>query len=133
MYRRAQLAVNALENHGEIKMKKSLIVLAAAASIMVAGFVGVAQAQKAKKVVYVSSEQATYKPVPQGGPSMAVLHSDPDTKALTTFTKFALGLRCWHAHPHQPRFLRRHQGRLPSCVQDFALAIDSSAGSSIGV
>ena len=72
-------------------MKKSLIVLAVAASIVVAGLVGVAQAQKAKQVVYVSSEKATYTPRPGGGPSMQVLHGDPDKGPHATFTKFESG------------------------------------------
>src|SRR6266849_4931038 len=80
-------------------MKKSLIVLAVAASIVVAGFVGVAQAQKAKQVVYVSSEKATYTPRPGGGPSMQVLHGDPDKGPHATFTKFEPGFDAgWHTH-----------------------------------
>src|SRR5229473_7695319 len=80
-------------------MKKSLIVLAVAASIVVAGLVGVAQAQKAKQVVYVSSEKATYTPRPGGGPSMQVLHGDPDKGPHATFTKFEPGFDAgWHTH-----------------------------------
>ena len=80
-------------------MKKSLIVLAVAASIVVAAFVGVAQAQKAKQVVYVSSEKATYTPRPGGGPSMQVLHGDPDKGPHATFTKFEPGFDAgWHTH-----------------------------------
>src|SRR5260370_34562643 len=88
-----------LENHGEIKMKKSLIVLAVAASIVVAGSVGVAQAQKAKKVVYVSSEKAAYTPRPGGGPSMHILRGDPEKGSHATFTKFEPGFDAgMHTH-----------------------------------
>jgi len=81
-------------------MKKSLIMLAVAASIVIAGFVGVARAQKAKKVVYVSSEKATFKPMHgEGGPSMDVLRGDPDKGPHATFTKFAPGYDAgWHTH-----------------------------------
>jgi quercetin dioxygenase-like cupin family protein len=72
-------------------MKKSLIVLAVATSTIVAAFVGVAQAQKAMKVVYVSSAKATYKPMPGGGASMQVLRGDPDKGPHATFTKFDPG------------------------------------------
>ncbi len=80
-------------------MKKSLIVLAVAASIVVAGFVGVAQAQKAKKVVYVSSEKSTYTPRPGGGPAMHILRGDPDKGSHATFTKFEPGFDAgMHTH-----------------------------------
>ena len=72
-------------------MKKSLLVLAAGACAIVAAFVGVAQAQKPKQIVYVSSEKATYKPILQGGPSMHVLRGDPDKGPHATFTKFEPG------------------------------------------
>jgi len=88
-----------LEIHGETKMKKSLIVLAVAASTLVAAFVGVAQAQKAKKVVYVSSEKASYTPMPGGGPSMHILRGDPDKGPHATFTKFEPGFDAgMHTH-----------------------------------
>ena len=72
-------------------MKKSLIVSAVAALTIVAALVGVAQAQKTKPVVYVSSGQATYKPSPMGGVSMQVLRGDPDKGPHATFTKFDPG------------------------------------------
>jgi quercetin dioxygenase-like cupin family protein len=80
-------------------MKKSLIVLAVAALVIVTAFLSVAQAQKAKQVVYVSSEKATYKPTPQGGSSMHVLRGDPDKGPHATFTKFEPGFDAgWHTH-----------------------------------
>ena len=57
-------------------MKKSPIVWALAALTIVAALVGVAQAQKDKKVIYVSSGKATYKPSPMGGVSQQVLVGD---------------------------------------------------------
>jgi hypothetical protein len=72
-------------------MKKSPIVLAVAALILVAALVGVAQAQKDKKVIYVSSGQATYKPSPMGGVSQQILVGDPDKGPHATFTKFDPG------------------------------------------
>ena len=85
-------------------MKKSLIVLAVAASTVAAAFVcisqvQVAQAQKAKEVVYESSEKVTYTPRPGGGPSMHVLRGDPEKGAHATFTKFTPGYDAgWHTH-----------------------------------
>jgi quercetin dioxygenase-like cupin family protein len=72
-------------------MKKSLIVSAVAALTIVAALVGVAQAQKGKQVIYVSSAQATYKPSPMGGVSMQVLWGDMDKGPHATFTKFDPG------------------------------------------
>ncbi len=72
-------------------MKKSLFVLAVAALIIVAALVGVAQAQKDNKVIYISSGQATYKPSPMGGVSQQVLAGDPDKGPHATFTKFVPG------------------------------------------
>jgi quercetin dioxygenase-like cupin family protein len=72
-------------------MRKSMIVLAVAASTIVAAFLGVAQAEKAKQVVYVSSAKATYKSSPTSGVSMEVLRGDPDKGPHATFTKFDPG------------------------------------------
>ncbi|GAC1701170.1 MAG: hypothetical protein NVS9B4_03980 [Candidatus Acidiferrum sp.] len=72
-------------------MKKSLIVSIVAALAIVAAFVGVAWAQKDKKVIYVSSAQATYKPAPMAGVAMQVLVGDPDKGPHATFTRFDPG------------------------------------------
>ncbi len=72
-------------------MKKPLIILAVAAFSIAAALVGVARAQKAKQVIYVSSAEATYKPSPMGGVSMQVLRGDPDKGPHATFTKFDPG------------------------------------------
>jgi quercetin dioxygenase-like cupin family protein len=74
------------------EMKKSLIVSIATALASVAAVVGVAQAQKSKQIVYVSSSQATYKPSPAGGGvAQQVLRGDPDKGPHATFTKFDPG------------------------------------------
>jgi quercetin dioxygenase-like cupin family protein len=77
-------------------MKKSPLVWGMAALIMAAASVGGAQAQKQssknkKSVVYVAADQATFKPSPMGGVSMAVLWGDPDKGPHGTFTKFEPG------------------------------------------
>ena len=72
-------------------MKKSVIVSAVAALAIVAALVGVAQPQKDKQVIYVSSASGTYKPMPMGGVSMQVLVGDPDKGPHATFTKFDPG------------------------------------------
>jgi len=70
-------------------MNKSLIASAVAALTVIAA-VGVAQAQKDKHVVHVSSASATYKPS-MAGVSMQVLRGDPDKGPHATFTKFDPG------------------------------------------
>ena len=72
-------------------MKKSLFVSAVTALTIVVGLVAVAQAQKDKQVIYVSSAQATYKPSPMGGVSMAALWGEMDKGPHVTFTKFEPG------------------------------------------
>lgn len=61
------------KNTEENEMNKSLIVSAVTAITVVVGLVVIAQAQKDKQVIYVSSAQASYKPSPMGGVSMAAL------------------------------------------------------------
>ena len=72
-------------------MKKSFFVSAVTALTMVVGLVAVAQAQKDKQVIYVSSAQATYKASPMGGVSMAALWGEMDKGPHATFTKFDPG------------------------------------------
>ena len=72
-------------------MKKLLVVSALAALAVAAVSVVVAQAQKDKHVIYVSSEKATYKASQMGGVSMQVLRGDPDKGSHATFTKFDPG------------------------------------------
>ena len=86
-------------------MKRSLIVsgLGILALVVAAGIV---QAQKpstshkARKVIYVSADKATFKQMaPAGGVSMAVLWGDPDKGAHGTFTKFEPGFDAgMHTH-----------------------------------
>lgn len=75
-------------------MKKSLIVLGVAAALVVGGSIAMAQgaAEKGKKneVVYVSSENATFKEI-MPGVSIADLWGNRDKGAHGTFTKFAPG------------------------------------------
>ena len=72
-------------------MKKILVVPALAALAVAAVSVVVAEAQKDKHVVYVSSANATYKPSQMSGVSMQVLRGDPDKGSHATFTKFDPG------------------------------------------
>ena len=58
-------------------MKKSLMVSVVAAITIAAALVGVAQAQKDRPVIQVSSARATYKRSPMGGASLQVLVGDP--------------------------------------------------------
>ena len=80
-------------------MKKSVMVSAAAAFAVVAALVGVARAQKETKVIYVSSEKATYTAMPMGGVSMQALVGEMDKGPHATFTKFEPGYDAgMHSH-----------------------------------
>jgi len=79
-----------LKNWRENEMRKSRIAWGVGALIIVA-VSSVGLAQKAKKVIYVSSSDATFKPSQMEGVSMATLWGDPDKGAHATFTKFAAG------------------------------------------
>ena len=75
---------------------KNLVVSGVMALIIVVTSVGVVRAQKEsskgkKPVIYVAAEQATFKQLPMGGVSMAVLWGDPDKGPHGTFTKFEPG------------------------------------------
>ena len=74
-------------------MNKSFVTLGAAVAVVIAG-VGAAGSEKKsaqkKEVIYVSSEQATYKEK-MPGVSMTVLWGDPDKGAHAMFTKFTPG------------------------------------------
>jgi quercetin dioxygenase-like cupin family protein len=77
--------------HGEMKMRKSLIVSAVGAIAMGLVLVSMLQAQKEKQVVHISSGKATYKPSAMSGVSMHVLRGDPEKGPHATFTKFDPG------------------------------------------
>ena len=80
-------------------MKKLVIVSAVTALTTVAALVGVAQAQKGKQVIYVSSAQGTYKASPTGGVSMQALWGDMEKGERGTFTKFEPGFDAgMHTH-----------------------------------
>lgn len=90
-------------------MKKSSIAAAAAALVLVAASLGLAQADKkttpakkavAKKAVYASPDQAKYQDSPNSpGVSMAILRGDPDKGPHATYTKFAPGFDAgMHTH-----------------------------------
>jgi quercetin dioxygenase-like cupin family protein len=77
-------------------MKKSLI-LSAVGALIITAAVGLVEARDAstsnnmKNVIYVAAENATFKPSPTGGVSMATLWGDPDKGAHGTYTKFEPG------------------------------------------
>ena len=84
-------------------MKRLLFAFGGAALFIAAALVSVAQAQKAsstqKSVIYVAAEQATFKPGPMAGVSMAVLWGDPEKGPHGTFTKFEPGFDAgMHTH-----------------------------------
>ena len=83
-------------------MKQSLMVLGAGALAVIAA-AGVLQAQKAatahKKVIYVSSSSAEFKPGPTKGVTRATVWGDADKGAHGTFSKMEPGFDAgWHTH-----------------------------------
>ena len=72
-------------------MKRLLMVSVVMTLTIIAALVGVAQAQKSKQVVYVSSAKGTYKAMPSGGVSMLAVWGDADKGPHATFTKFEPG------------------------------------------
>ena len=80
-------------------MKKSLI-LSGVAALIIAASLSVVQAQKANKdVIYVSAANATFKPSPTGGASMAAIWGESDKGPHATFTKFVPGYDAgMHSH-----------------------------------
>ena len=73
-------------------MKRSLLVMAVAAALMVAWSVGRVQGKEgqAEKVIFVSPNQANYTAMPNGV-SMAATWGDANTGPHGTFTKFPAG------------------------------------------
>jgi quercetin dioxygenase-like cupin family protein len=80
-------------------MKKSWIVYVVAALSILAVLVALAQAQKGKQVIYLSSAKATYEPSPMSGVSMQALWGAMDKGPHATFTKFDAGYDAgMHSH-----------------------------------
>lgn len=84
-------------------MKKSWMLLGAGALLAIAA-AEVLQAQKMKKVEYVSSSSAAFKRTAGNGVTMEVLRGDPDKGPHATFTKFQPGYDAgMHSHTNEVR------------------------------
>jgi mannose-6-phosphate isomerase-like protein (cupin superfamily) len=86
---------------GELMMRLALVV--GLLGLLLAITVGQAQksstGKNAKKVIYLSSNNATFDPIPKGGVSMAAVWGEPDKGPHGTFTKFEPGYDAgMHAH-----------------------------------
>ena len=78
---------------------RRMVVGSLVVAVLVVGISVYAQNNTNKAVTYVAAEQATFKPGPTVGVSMAVLWGDPDNGAHGTFTKFAPGYEAgMHTH-----------------------------------
>jgi quercetin dioxygenase-like cupin family protein len=89
-------------------MKKSATVFGAAALLVVAACLSIAHAQQAdkSKVIYASSEKASYKEMLGGSVSGAVIWGDPDKGPHATFTKFKPGYDAgMHTHTNDVSLL----------------------------
>jgi hypothetical protein len=71
-------------------MKKSLLTIGLATTLMIAWSIGRVQGQQAGKVVFVSADQASFHETTRGV-STAAIWGDADTGAHATFSKFAPG------------------------------------------
>jgi quercetin dioxygenase-like cupin family protein len=71
-------------------MKKSLLTIGVATTLMIAWSIGRMQGQQGGKVVFASPDQATFHEMGKG-PSTAAIWGDADQGAHGTYTKFAPG------------------------------------------
>jgi hypothetical protein len=74
-------------------MKKTLLIVGVAATLMIAWSIGRVQAQQSQwkgKVIYASADDATYQETTKGV-SMAPIWGDSQKGAHATYTKFAPG------------------------------------------
>ena len=71
-------------------MKKSLLTIGLATTLMIGWSIGLVQGQQAGKVVFVSADQATFHETTKGV-STAAIWGDAETGAHGTFSKFAPG------------------------------------------
>ncbi len=79
-------------------MKRSMLIVGAAAALMIAWSVVRMQGQQDSKVLFVSADQAKFSSM-SPGVSMATIWGNPDTEAHATFTKFAPGFDAgMHTH-----------------------------------
>jgi quercetin dioxygenase-like cupin family protein len=72
-------------------MKKSVLMFAVVAALVLAWGIGRMQGQQDQKVVFVSSAKASYQVTTDKGVSGATLWGDPSQGAHATFSKFAPG------------------------------------------
>jgi hypothetical protein len=80
-------------------MKKSLLVVGVAMTLMIAWSIGRGQGQQATKpVIFLSADQANFRDM-GNGVSMATIWGDADQGAHATFTKFVPGFDAgMHTH-----------------------------------
>jgi quercetin dioxygenase-like cupin family protein len=71
-------------------MKKSLLTIGVATTLMIAWSIGRVQGQQGGKVVFASADQATFHEMGKGT-SIAAIWGDVDQGAHGTYTKFAPG------------------------------------------
>jgi mannose-6-phosphate isomerase-like protein (cupin superfamily) len=75
-------------------MKRLILVIGLSVVLLATAFgqaPKAAASHKMKSVIYVPADQATFKPTPMGGVSMAALWGDMTKGAHATFTKFDPG------------------------------------------
>jgi quercetin dioxygenase-like cupin family protein len=80
-------------------MKKSLLVVGVATTLMIAWSIGRMQGQQDQKVIFVSADHANFQETPTKGVSMAAIWGDANKGAHATFTKFVPGFDAgMHTH-----------------------------------
>jgi quercetin dioxygenase-like cupin family protein len=89
----------AATKYAKESMKKSLLTVGVAATLMMAWSIGRVQGQQDQKVIFVSADQANFHETPTKGVSMAAIWGDADKGAHATFTKFVPGFDAgMHTH-----------------------------------
>jgi quercetin dioxygenase-like cupin family protein len=80
-------------------MKKSLLTVGVAVTLMMAWSIGRVQGQQDQKVIFVAAGHANYQETPTKGVSMAAVWGDATKGAHGTFTKFVPGFDAgMHTH-----------------------------------
>jgi quercetin dioxygenase-like cupin family protein len=80
-------------------MKKILLTVGVAATLMMAWSIGRVQGQQGQKVIFASADQANFQDTLTKGVSMAAIWGDAGNGAHATFTKFVPGFDAgMHTH-----------------------------------
>jgi quercetin dioxygenase-like cupin family protein len=87
------------QKYAKESMKKTLLTVGVATTLMMVWSIGRMQGQQDQKVIFVSAGQANFQETPTKGVSMAAIWGDAGKGAHATFTKFVPGFDAgMHTH-----------------------------------